>query len=118
LKRIVTAREWWKWVPDQSVFVNGPGSGPHLNAAARSADGDWMLIYLAGKGSVSIHTDKIITSAHCKATWFDPQTGEPAEAGVFPTGNMGTGTFPRWTTQTFTPPSTSEDAVLVIEACS
>jgi len=118
LKRIVTAREWWKWVPDQSVFVNGPGSGPHLNAAARSADGDWMLIYLAGKGSVSIHTDKIITSAHCKATWFDPQSGEPTEAGIFPTGNMGTGTFPKWTTQTFTPPSTSEDALLVIEACS
>jgi len=20
--------EWWKWIPDQSVFVNGPGSGP------------------------------------------------------------------------------------------
>ena len=116
-KKIVTPREWWKWVPDQSVFVNGPGSGPQLNAAARSVDGDWMLIYLAGKGNVTIHTDKIITSARCKATWFDPQTGEATEAGTFPTGNMGSGTFPEWTTQTFTPPSTTEDAVLVLEAC-
>jgi hypothetical protein len=116
-KRIVTAREWWKWVPDQSVFVNGPGSGPHLNAAARSVDGDWMLIYLAGKGNVTVHIDKIITSAQCKATWFDPQTGEAAEAGTFPTGNVGSGTFPKWTSQTFSPPSTSEDAVLVLEAC-
>jgi hypothetical protein len=115
-KKVVTAREWWKLVADQSVFVNGPGSGPNLNAAARSVDGDWMLIYLAGKGSVSIHTDKIITSACCQATWFDPQTGEPADVGTFPTGNLGSGTFPQWATQTFTPPSTSEDAVLILEA--
>jgi len=116
-KEIITARQWWKWVPDQSVFVNGPGSGPNMNAAARSADGDWMMIYLAGKGSVHIHTDKIITSARCKATWCNPQTGEPAEAGTFPTGNCGPGVFPEWATQTFTPPAASEDAVLIVEAC-
>jgi hypothetical protein len=116
-KNIVIAREWWKWVPDQSVFVDGPGSGPYLNAAARSADGDWVLIYVTGKGNVTIHTDKIITSARCKATWFDPQTGDATEAGTFPTGNLGSGAFPERTTQTFTPPSTSEDAVLVLEAC-
>jgi hypothetical protein len=116
-KGIVAAREWWKWVPDQSVFVNGPGSGPNLNAAARSADGDWLMIYLAGKGSVAVHIDKIITSARCKATWFDPQTGESAEGGAFSTGNCGPGTFPEFTTQTFTPPASSEDAVLIVEAC-
>jgi hypothetical protein len=112
-----SGREWWKWVPDQSVFVNGPGSGLYLNAAARLVDGDWMLICLAGKGNVTVHTDKIITSAQCKATWFDPQTGEATEAGTFPMGNVGSGTFPKWTSQTFAPPSTSEDAVLVLEAC-
>jgi hypothetical protein len=81
--------------------------------------GRWRLdvIYLAGKGNVTVHIDKIITSAQCKATWFDPQTGEAAEAGTFPTGNVGSGTFPKWTSQTFSPPSTSEDAVLVLEAC-
>ncbi len=116
-KEIVTAREWWKWVPDQSVFANGPGSGPNMNAAARSTDGDWVMIYLAGKGSVAVHTDKIITSARCKATWFNPQTGESVAGGTFPTGNCGPGTFPEWVTQTFTPPAASEDAVLVLEAC-
>ena len=116
-KNIVTAREWWKLVPDQSVFVDGPGSGPYLNAAARSVDGDWLLIYLAGKGSVTIHTDKIITSDRCKATWFDPRTGHATEVGTFPTGNLGLGVFPETTARTFTPPSTSEDAVLVLEAC-
>jgi hypothetical protein len=116
-KAIVTAREWWKAVPDQSVFVNGPGSGPAMNAAARSADGDWVMIYLAGKGSVAIHTDKVITSARCQATWFNPQTGEAVAGGTFPTGNCGPGTFPEWATQTFTPPPASEDAVLLMEAC-
>ena len=116
-KKIVTALEWWKWVPDQSVFVDGPGSGPHMNAAARSVDGDWLLIYLAGKGNVGIHTSKIITSAQCRATWFDPQTGEAVDAGTFPTGNLGESSFPTKTTSIFAPPSTSEDAVLVLEAC-
>lgn len=114
---IVTARDWCKLIPDQSVFVDGPGSGPYLHAAARSEDGDWMIIYLAGKGDVTVHTDKIITSQRCKATWYDPQTGEATDAGTYPTGNLGQGTFPEWTKQTFRPPSTSEDAVLVIEAC-
>jgi hypothetical protein len=113
-REIVTAREWWKWVPDQSVFVNGPGSGAYLNAAARSANGDWVLIYLAGKGNVTIHTDRIITSSQCKATWFDPQSGGAVDAGTFPTGNLGPNTFPEQTTHVFTPPSTSEDAVLVL----
>jgi hypothetical protein len=117
LKEIVTAREWWKWVPDQSLFVDGPGNGPYLNAAVRSEDGDWMLIYLAGKGSVTIHMDKIITSPRCKATWFNPQTGEATEAGVYPTGNLGPRTFPQAIKQTFSPPSSSEDAVLLVEAC-
>ena len=116
-KKIVTATEWWKWVPDQSVFADGPGSGPYMNAAARSADGDWVLVYLAGRGNVTIHTDKITTSAHCKATWFDPQTGQATEAGVFPTGNMGSSVFPEATTETFSPPASSEDAVLYLEAC-
>ena len=116
-KGIVTSIDWWKWVPDQSVFVNGPGSGPYLNAAARSIDGDWLLIYLAGKGEVAIHIDKIIASSHCKAMWFDPRTGEPKEAGVFETGNLGEGVFPKWSTQAFRPPAGSPDAVLLIQAC-
>ena len=117
-KEIVTGREWWKWIPDQSVFVDGPGSGPNLNAAARSQDGDWILVYVAGKGDVTIHTDKIITAQTCRATWYDPQTGRATEAGTFPTGNLGERYFPEATRQTFRPPSTSVDAVLVIEACS
>ena len=75
-----------------------------------------LLVYLAGRGNVTIHTDKITTSAHCKATWFDPQTGQATEAGVFPTGNMGSSVFPEATTETFSPPASSEDAVLYLEA--
>jgi hypothetical protein len=116
-KRVVTGIAWWKWVPDQSVFVDGPGNGPHMNAAARSVDGDWVLIYLVGKGNVAIHTDKITTSTQCKATWFDPRTGKATDAGTFPTGNLGEGTFPQKASQTFTPPAASEDAVLLLEAC-
>jgi len=117
LKQIVTSLEWWKWVPDQSVFADGPGSGPHLNAAARSEDGNWLLIYLADKGDVTIHIDKITASAACRAIWYDPQTGEGTEAGTYATGNLGGGTFPKRTSQRFRPPSTSEDALLLVRAC-
>ncbi len=116
LVRIVTSLDWWKWVPDQSVFADGPGSGPHLNAAARSADGDWLLIYLADKGDVTIHIDKITSAAECRATWYDPQTGAATEGGTYPTGNLGGDVFPKRASHTFRPPSTSEDAVLVIRA--
>ncbi len=117
LKQVVERVAWWKWVPDQSVFAEGPGSGPQMNAAARSEDGDWMLVYLADKGDVPIHIDKITASAKCKATWYNPQTGEAREAGTHATGNLGEGTFPKAARQTFRPPSTSGDAVLLIEAC-
>jgi hypothetical protein len=116
MKQILGEIDWWQWVPDQSVFVDGPGSGPSLNAAARSADSSWLLIYLADKGHVTIHTDKIITSQRCQATWFSPQTGESVDAGTFPTGNLGLRVFPEAASHTFQPPSTSEDAVLLIRA--
>jgi hypothetical protein len=116
MREIVSRIAWWKWVPDQSVFTDGPGSGPHMHAAARSVDGDWVLVYLAGKGHVTLHVDKVITSDRCRGTWFDPQTGASSEAGVFPTGNRGTGVFPERSSMTIVPPSASEDAVLLLEA--
>jgi len=117
MRRILSALEWWKWVPDQSVFADGPGSGPHLNAAARSEDGDCVLVYLADKGNVTLHLDKIITSAQCRATWFNPQTGAASDGGIYPTGNQGPEVFPRASRHTFTPPRDSEDAVLLLTAC-
>ncbi len=117
MRRILSTLEWWKWVPDQSVFADGPGNGPHLNAAVRSADGDWLLIYLADKGSVTLHLDKIITSAQCRATWFNPQTGEASDGGIYPTGNRGLEVFPKVSKHAFMPPRDSEDAVLLLAAC-
>jgi hypothetical protein len=117
LREIVSVVPWWQWVPDQSVFADGPGSGPILNAAARSAEGDWLMVYLAGKGDVTLHTDRITASAQCAATWYDPRTAEATPAGTYPTGNLGGEVFPHATRHTFRPPSSSEDAVLLLQAC-
>jgi hypothetical protein len=40
---------WWKLIPDQSVLTDG-GDG----AAARSADGDWVVAYLPTNAPVTL----------------------------------------------------------------
>jgi len=92
---------WWKLVPDPSVF-EAPVMG---NAAAVSADGDWIVVYLTGGASESIRLDRITASGRAKACWIDPLTGARRKIGTF--GTSGT--------ESFAPPEGWEDAVLLIE---
>jgi Protein of unknown function (DUF4038) len=47
MKQILTSRDWWDLVPDQSLFASGVGSEKTLNAAMRSRSGDYAIVYLA-----------------------------------------------------------------------
>jgi len=106
-RKIVTScREWWNWVPDQSIFAGGASDGPTLNAAARSTAGDWILAYLSSNTTVSIQMDKITAGDAVEASWFDPTTGTRTRIGGFT--NRGV--------QSFSTPSGWEDAVLLLEA--
>jgi hypothetical protein len=92
---------WWKLVPDQSIFVNQLNG----NAAARSADGDWILAYLTRPDTVTLHLDFITASKTATGWWINPVTGDRTKTGSFPSsGNRD-----------FIPPASWQDAVLLIE---
>jgi hypothetical protein len=106
LKQIFTARQWWKNVPDQSVFSSGASGDDTLNAAARSMDGDSIMVYLSSATRVSIHLEKITSSTTVRATWVNPETGEQKIIGEFP--NRGS--------HSFTTPQGQVDAILLLDA--
>jgi hypothetical protein len=106
LKDIFTGLQWWKLVPDQSVFVFGANNDTALNAAARSSDGDIVIVYLSSQTTVTLDMTKITAGKTVRATWVNPQTGDRKVAGEFE--NTGQ--------RTFTTPPSSDDGVLLLEA--
>jgi hypothetical protein len=108
LKHVLETRNWWTLVPDQAVIATGTGSDKDLNASARSARGDWAIVYMSTRNPVSIDLRRITAADMCHATWINPETGESSDAGVFPTSGL----------HPFTPALPSEDAVLLLEAAA
>jgi len=113
-KAIATSRPWWKRVPDQGLFASGVGSERTLNAAVRSIDSDWAMLYLSSQCHVLLHLDRLLTR-QVKATWVNPQDGEQRDAGTYATGNLLGGTFPEGRTQWFSVPGHWEDALLLLD---
>jgi hypothetical protein len=106
LKQIFTARPWWKYMPDQSVFALGAGGDKSLNAAACSSEGDGVIVYLSSPTTVSINMDRITAARMVRVRWVDTETGAETVIGEFPT----TGT------RSFTTPEPRLDAVLLLQA--
>ena len=89
--------EWWRLVPDQSLFVDWTKG----DVAARSSGGDWIVAYLTSKDAVSIRLSAITASDLATAAWVDPVTGAKTAIGVFPTSR----------TKEFSAPAGWEDAI-------
>jgi hypothetical protein len=106
VKKIFTEREWWRHVPDQSVFATGASGEKTQNAAARSTAGDSIIAYLASPTTVSIHLSKITSSETIHAKWVNPENGEELDIGRF--ANSGE--------QAFTTPQGWSDAVLLLRS--
>ncbi len=103
---ITSCPEWWNWIPDQTIFASGAGSGLTLNTAARSKTGDWILAYISSKTTVSIKMDKITAGSNVEAQWISPVDGKRIRIGKFKnTGNHDFATPDGW-----------EDAVLFLKA--
>lgn len=107
LKKIFLARpQWWRLVPDQSIFASGgQTSGDVLHLAARHEDGKWAMLYLADKATFAVDMSKI-NSPWVTIFWINPTTGlsraveQQANAGV----------------KSFSTPAGWEDALLILEA--
>ena len=105
LKDIFTARQWWKLIPDQSIFAEG-STDTMLRIAARSESGDWCMIYFGESATASINMSKAISGNSAAASWIDPRTGAQAKIGEF--ANTGI--------RSFSTPDGWEDAVLILES--
>ncbi len=90
--------EWWKLIPDQSIFNNQING----NTAARSRDGDWILAYLTNSDPITLKLDFITASETATGWWVDPVTGNGTKIGVFPVS----------TNHDFIPHGDWQDAVL------
>jgi hypothetical protein len=107
LKRIfLDLKEWWRLVPDQTVFASGgQTSGQILNLAARHQDGRWVMVYLADKATFSITLARLKSGSPVNARWIDPRTGDAKTIGRLPTSGV----------QSFSTPEGWEDALLILE---
>jgi hypothetical protein len=108
LKRVFMDRsEWWRLVPDQTVFAQGGRiSGEVLDLAARHKDGRWVMAYMAGPGSIVIRLDKVKGADQgISAQWIDPRDGHSVPLGKLPAQGR----------ESFSTPAGFEDALLVLE---
>ena len=101
-------------IPDQCMFEIGISSERTLNAAKRSTDRTYAMLYLSSQCHVRVNIDRILTE-RVRATWINPQTGEQLEAGDYATGNQTGSIFPVGTKLWFATPDFWEDAVLILD---
>ena len=73
--------EWWRLVPAQEIIIEQPGKkdASKFIAAAKSKEGDIVVVYLPEGGSVTLKTDSLNKNA--TARWYHPRTGGWLDAG-------------------------------------
>jgi hypothetical protein len=103
---ITSLPQWWDLEPDQSLLAFGEGEGMWFNAAARSPDRRWALIYLSGPSTVAVRLDALAAGGSLRAHWIDPRSGDRLPEGA-PADR---------TARPFTCPPGWEDALLLLEA--
>jgi len=97
---IFRSLEWWKLVPDESVFVDSVNG----NVTARSKDGDWIITYLTNMNPLTLQLNTITALKKVTAWWISPVTGKRKKIGTYDTSGN----------QIFLPPKNWRDAVLLI----
>ncbi|MCW5943158.1 MAG: DUF4038 domain-containing protein [Fimbriimonadaceae bacterium] len=105
-RRLFESRPWERLEPAQERLTSGEGEGAVRTLCAAAYDGSFLVAYTTGGRSFELD----LSDLGCGLTrswWFDPRSGELAEAGSAPTGR------PWW----FECP-TGEDWVLVLDNAS
>ena len=94
--------DWWKMVPDQTIFKKWTNG----NIGARSLDGNWIVAYLTDKSPDTINLGFITASSKATGWWINPLSGERTRIGEYSTTES----------KTFTMPSDWQDAILLLKA--
>lgn len=95
---------WWRLEPHSELIRNQPADWLHRMTFAHSAGGDLAVAYLPDNDAIEL--DLAGFPAKLRARWFNPASGEHADARP-PVPVAGTHTFRR--------PAGWEDAVLLLE---
>lgn len=74
---------WWDFSPDQTVIVDGAGSGDSLNVAMSSANTDQILVYLSSPSEATLDLKTLTSLAKLPGEWINPKTGKRKRAGNF-----------------------------------
>lgn len=101
LRALMESRPLSSRIPDQSLVADALSGAEHI-VATRGAD--YAMIYTP-QGSPFTVNMGIIAGDKINARWFNPRTGESTRVWEFP--NTGQ--------QTFTPPSSGQDWVLIVD---
>jgi hypothetical protein len=105
LRAFLQARAWWDLVPDQTLILEGRGTGQTLKAAVLAADGCELLVYYPDRTPALLRLDGFARQG-VTATWFDPRSGTTRPSGTYPASATGQ----------FMPPAGWMDAVLILRA--
>ena len=81
LHELFKSIEWWRLVPAPQVLAEQPGKedASKFIAAAKSQEGDLLVVYLPEGGSVTLKTDSL--KKGMTARWYHPRTGGWLDAG-------------------------------------
>lgn len=111
IKKIISACEWWKWIPDQDIFEKGKGNENTVTekVAVKSSEKDEIVVYFADNSPASINLEHISIVNMADGTWFNPGNGDSVTAGSgFNTSSI----------VEFKPPANWDDAILILEGDS
>jgi hypothetical protein len=104
-KDLFQSLDWWALAPEPGVIVSGASSGTTEKVAARTSDGQTVVVYFPSASQAEIDMTQL-SANQVQARWFNPTDGSEQTAGTLP----ATGS------QTFEPPAGWEDGVLLLEA--
>jgi hypothetical protein len=74
LKNLMESRPFINRVFDNSIIIEGQGSGPSLITAFRGGDNSYAMLYMPKGTAVTINTS-FIKNTNIMAWWFEPTSG-------------------------------------------
>ena len=81
LYELFASVEWWRLRPAQELLTAQPGTADaeKFIAAAKTENGDTVVVYTAAGGTVSLDLSGVGVSG--TARWYDPRVGTWSDAG-------------------------------------